>query len=384
MDKIRITHFVHTFLPVTQNWLYNQITFNQHADSSVVCLLRENPVLFPYANVYPIFSKLDSVNKLKMLLARLWLWEPHKEYEKLILKTRPQIIHGHFSPESWRVLPLVKKMNLPLVTTFYGLDINKLPRRRQWRRRYPHLFARGDLFIVEGSHMAKVLESIGCPGEKIRVIKIGVDCDRIESCLKKERTESDTVNLLFTGLGREKKGALDAAQAFVRLASCYPQVKLHLIGDGKYRNEVKKIIQCNGFENKAVFHGYVDVKRYLEILSESDIVMVPSCTARDGDTEGGAPVVSIEAQVAGKPVVGTFHCDIPEIVLHEKTGLLCNEHDIDTLTSNLKLLVENEKLRKTMGHNARIHVRKNHDINKQVELLNEAYYSLIENVKKRG
>ncbi|HLV32474.1 MAG TPA: glycosyltransferase [Chitinispirillaceae bacterium] len=382
MDLIRITHVTHSFLPVTQNWIFNQIRFNDGIRSAVICMTRDNPIQFPHPEVYPVFKTLNSVNKIKMFFARLWLWQPYRQYEDLIGKTCPQIIHGHFSPESCRILPLIKNTALPLVTTFYGVDINKLPRRRQWRKRYSHLFSRGNLFIVEGSHMANALEKTGCPKEKIRVIKIGVDCELIDSFSKNRKSDSESINLLFVGLEREKKGASDMVKAFVRLAAEYPAVNLHLIGEGKYKSKIKETLQNNGFENRAIFHGYVGVNRYLELLSESDIVMVPSCTAHDGDTEGGAPVVCIEAQVAQKPVVGTFHCDIPEIVVHEKTGLLCPEHDIDRLTVNLKLLIENKKLRKEMGRNAGIHARRNHDIKKQVKLLNETYYSLIKNPEK--
>lgn len=379
MDLIRVAHITHTFLPVTQNWIYNQLRFNDNVKSSVICLLRDNPVQFPYPEIYQVFKTSNFINKIKMTFARLWLWQPYKQYQIFIDKIKPQIIHGHFSHESWRILPLVKKTGLPLVTTFYGVDINKLPKRRQWRKRYPYLFSCGDMFIVEGNYMADALQKTGCPKEKIRVIKIGVDCDRINFC-KNYKSGSESTNILFVGLGREKKGALDMAQTFIMLAGKYPEIKLHLVGEGKYKSKVKELLQNNGFGNRAVFHGYVSVDKYLELLAESDIVMVPSCTARDGDTEGGAPVVCIEAQVAGKPVVGTYHCDIPEIVLHGKTGLLAPEHDINGLKTNLESLIKNKKLRQQMGENARMHGCRNHDIRNQVKLLNEIYDSLV---KKR-
>jgi glycosyltransferase involved in cell wall biosynthesis len=90
-------------------------------------------------------------------------------------------------------------------------------------------------------------------------------------------------------------------------------------------------------------------------------------------------VVCIEAQAAEKVVISTNHCDIPEIVLHEKCGLLCNEHDIDQLTRNLLLMAQNPQLRIQMGQQGYEHVQKNHSIKKQVTQITSIYHSLIEN-----
>jgi colanic acid/amylovoran biosynthesis glycosyltransferase len=108
-----------------------------------------------------------------------------------------------------------------------------------------------------------------------------------------------------------------------------------------------------------------------------DIVMAPSVTTENGDTEGGAPVVVIEAQAAGLPVVGTTHCDIPSIVVHNKTGLLCAERDIDALTNNLALLVSDPERMEKFGNAARIHARENFSIQRQVKDINEIYRSLV-------
>jgi colanic acid/amylovoran biosynthesis glycosyltransferase len=108
-----------------------------------------------------------------------------------------------------------------------------------------------------------------------------------------------------------------------------------------------------------------------------DIVIAPSITGRDGDTEGGAPVVVIEAQAAGIPVVGTMHCDIPNIVVDEETGLLCEERDVETLADNLDRLISNKALREKMGKAAHIRASLHFSIQRQVDDLNKLYRSLL-------
>ena len=179
------------------------------------------------------------------------------------------------------------------------------------------------------------------------------------------------------GWGREKKGSVDAALAFAEVVRQSPENELHIVGDGPLRGQMEKILRENECIDKVVFHGYVDVEKYLEILVSCHIVLVPSCRAPDGDTEGGAPVVCIEAQAAGKPVVGTLHCDIPSIVLHGESGLLCPEHNVKELASNLLTLIRDDKLRSQMGEAGKENARKNHEIKKQAELYAEIYDSLV-------
>jgi colanic acid/amylovoran biosynthesis glycosyltransferase len=291
--------------------------------------------------------------------------------EKIIQNLKPDVIHGHFAFESWRHITAVIKSGIPLVTTFYGLDISKLPLRKGWRERYKILFKIGAAFIVEGDFMAARLADLGCPSTKITCIPIGVSVETIQSTPK--RPNDGKIRILFTGLGREKKGALDAAAAFAAVAKRNSNVFFDLIGDGSYRQRVKDALKKAGVLDRCIFHGCVPVPRYRELLRSADIVLAPSVTAKDNDTEGGAPVTVIEAQLAGIPVVGTMHCDIPMVVKHGETGLLCMEHDTVALARHLERLVTDPELRITMGAAAACRTSPLHDIKKQVEKITGVY-----------
>jgi glycosyltransferase involved in cell wall biosynthesis len=182
---------------------------------------------------------------------------------------------------------------------------------------------------------------------------------------------------MFVGLEREKKGPLFAAAAFARIAAINKNMELHVVGDGPYRAPVRKLLAEAGVLDQSIFHGYIPFESYCALLGRMDIVLAPSVTTENGDTEGGAPVVVIEAQSAGIPVVGTLHCDIPSIVIHDKTGLLCAERDVDALAKNLGRLVSDQGLLEKLGRAARIHAREHFSIRRQVKDLNEIYGSLV-------
>jgi len=360
---------MYSYLPVTQNWVYTQIT-STICSHSVVSITEEHPEQFPLEKRYTAFTTSSLANKIKLIMARYWVRQPTKFLNSTVNTLRPDCIHGHFATESWRILASARRFNIPLVTTFYGLDVDKLSRKQYWKKRYPQLFSYGSAFVVEGPFMGKRLEVIGCSSEKVHVIPLGVTVESYQPhCAKKE----GPIQVLFTGLSREKKGPLDAARIFIEAAKVNKMLHLSVIGDGCYRKKFELLMHEAGLSERVTMHGYCIYAAYLEILAKSDVVLVPSVSARDGDTEGGAPVVCIEAQVSGIPVVGTSHCDIPFIVHDKKGGFLSSEHDIASMTAHLLQLAESHQIRCDMGNYARSHAMVQHDKRRQTALLAGVY-----------
>jgi colanic acid/amylovoran biosynthesis glycosyltransferase len=368
---MHILHLTRSFLPVTENWIYSQIVFNTSCRSSVLCQYRQNEAQFPHDAVFPAYRRSSFSGWFGLQLSRLRGRHAPAHAAGVIRFVKPDCIHAHFAPEACLNSPAIRKSGLPLVTSFYGIDLGVLPRRAKWRKRYKELFDYGKAFIVEGDFMAARLAELGCPADKIRCIPIGVDIDALKAIPRKR--DEQAIRVLFTGLGREKKGPLYAAGAFAAIAAKYPQVRLELIGDGAFLRPVAALLKKARVIDRCRFHGMVPVNRYRELLAHADIVLAPSVTAANGDTEGGAPVTVIEAQAAGIPVAGTFHCDIPMVVKNGVTGLLCPERDAAALSLNLKRLIDDAELRKRMGSAAAKRAAERHDINNQVKKICEVY-----------
>jgi colanic acid/amylovoran biosynthesis glycosyltransferase len=301
--------------------------------------------------------------------------------QSVFRNVRPDILHGHFAFESWRAIAAGRAGHVPLVTTFYGLDVDKLPRRRVWQRRYEILFQRSAAIIAEGPFMAERIRRLGCPAEKINVVKIGISINTVTPSLA---ASDSAVNVVFVGLSREKKGPLDAGAAFCSAARMTPELKLHLVGDGPYHRRLVALFRRAGLLDRVVFHGMISHQAYLELVAKSQILLAPSVTARDGDSEGGAPVSVIEALAAGVPVVSTEHCDIPNIVAHGATGLLCKEHDVSALAENLARLAMNPTLRASMGTAGRIYAVAEHTIEIQARKIRSVYDSVRASPARSG
>jgi colanic acid/amylovoran biosynthesis glycosyltransferase len=109
-----------------------------------------------------------------------------------------------------------------------------------------------------------------------------------------------------------------------------------------------------------------------------DIFISPSLVAQDGDTEGGAPVTLLEASATGMPVLSTFHCDIPEVVINSQSGYLVPEGDVDALVDRLRDLINNPDRRLEFGEYGRAHMQKNHNLRQKVKQMSAYYSSLIQ------
>lgn len=370
---LTVVHCANPFLPLTTVWMYDQIRTLKRHRPVVLTQMRQNAELFPFDPVYsaedlPLFERemYRVVRKLRGTYAG---------YGKWIREAEGSLIHAHFGQEGYRCLAAKKETQLPMVTTFYGMDVSVLPRQTVWQKRFERLFAEGELFLAEGSFMAESLAHIGCPTDRICVQHLGVDLAQIPFCPPSQKDGDSQVVLTYAAF-REKKGLVYALRAFARIANKYPKAQLRMIGDGPLRGEIENEIQRLGLTDRVKILGYLSHTSALAELRDATVLLYPSVTASDGDTEGGAPVALIEAQACGTHVVSTFHADIPEILPHEKCGLLFPERDDAGLAEGLDAFLNNADLRERMAREARKHVEAEHNLCMQSEKLSRIYDGL--------
>jgi glycosyltransferase involved in cell wall biosynthesis len=87
--------------------------------------------------------------------------------------------------------------------------------------------------------------------------------------------------------------------------------------------------------------------------------------ASDGDRDG-LPNVFLEALAMGIPAVGTRVSAIPELIEHEKTGLLAEPGDPDGLADQMERLLYDEELRARVIEQGRLAVVTKFDVKQNV------------------
>lgn len=225
--------------------------------------------------------------------------------------------------------------------------------------------------------MKSRLVELGCPEQKIQIQRIAVPVENIPFVVRHPKKSDEKVIILFSGRFIEKKGLIYALQAVKILHDQNKKFEFRIIGDGPLRPQIETFIEEHQLVGSVKMLGFLNYQEYLQEIGKADIFLHPSVTAQDGDSEGGAPTVILEAQASGMPIISTMHADIPNIVVSGKSALLSKEHDVQGLVENIIYLLENQGRWEEMGRIGRQFVEQNHNIKMELGKLEEKYTNLI-------
>ena len=114
-----------------------------------------------------------------------------------------------------------------------------------------------------------------------------------------------------------------------------------VIGQEKHLQEVEEIIQINNLKDKVKILPYT--KDLNAIWQITDIALMPSTEAESFG------LVAVEAMMAKKPVIGSNHGGLTEIIVNNKTGLLFEPNNENELAQSIQYLINNPKIRIEMG-----------------------------------
>ena len=383
--KLHVAQFRNFFFNPTETFLYNYLISLERIVPVCISLQKKNANQFPFPYTITELYKWNS--KFRRGCRRiLKFFSPYISTTKydlpitfeILQKYNVRLLHAHFGYTGSQVLPVKHKARVPLITTFYGEDVSKKSILLDWRRSYEKLFAEGELFLVEGPYMQKRLIEIGCPEDKIKIQHIAIDLRKYPFRMRLPKNKRELVRILFCGSFREKKGLLYALDAVRQVYTQNPRIEFIIIGDGELRPRVEEFLDRYQMRSYTHLLGFRPHSRMIEEMNAADLFIHPSITAKNGDSEGGAPTVILEAQACGLPVISTYHADIPNVVIPNESALLATERDSKKLMDNILLLLTAQDRWSTMGELGRAFVYTHHDILKEVKLLENRYIALAE------
>jgi len=371
--KLVCAHYLSNYLTTTMNWLYPILRSTNTCEPIIFARSTSNLDSFPMANIYAL-SRLTPVNRAFNLVVYKSLgYFPH--FRHAGKKHDARLLHVHMGYDGWKMLPLKRKLGVPMVTGFYGIDASKYPRIPKWRQRYRTLFAEGECFLALGPRMREALMEAGCPDQKLKVFNIGIHLEDFP--IRSPRMpKGDEILIVMGASFREKKGIPYALEAVAILRKRFPRVKLLIAGDGELRQQIEQQRNSLGLSQNVDLPGYVPPHSFRKLMESAHIVILPSVTAPDGDTEG-TPYVLFEALAMGIPVVSTYHADIPEVVTDGVSGYLVPERDSAALAERLIHLIEHPESWSTMGKAGREHVARHFNAATQFEALMQLYSGVI-------
>lgn len=297
-------------------------------------------------------------------LARTCLGEPGQlaglaaTAEALAEAPRPDVVLCHFGLNAATAVRALDALGwaVPVVTIFHGWDLTKLVQRRG-PRLYEHLFRKGRLFLPACDAFADRLRALGCPPDRVAVQRMCVDparLDRLTSSLDTTGPRTEVFTVTTVGRLVEKKGTIHVVGAFARAFGHLPpdRVRLQVIGDGPLRGDLERAARDAGIADRTHFLGALPRREVLSALLATDVSVQASVTAADGDMEA-SPVVISEAMALRKPVVGSRHSGIPELIVDGVTGRLVDEGDEAALAAAMSWMFDDRDAAAKMGQAGR-------------------------------
>tara|TARA_R110002033_G_C3896269_1_gene239477 strand:+ start:2723 stop:3886 length:1164 start_codon:yes stop_codon:yes gene_type:complete len=247
-----------------------------------------------------------------------------------------------------------KKHHIPFVVHIHGYDITSKMRDLHYKAQFNELIKSCNYFVVASHSMRRILVLNGCPEEKIKLIRLGVDAKLIQPLSWEEKFKKP-YQVVALGRLTPKKNPIAALLAFKLVTDVIPNATFTIIGDGELRTELEaKIIQL-GLKNNVTLLGALPRNEAFKVIQDKTVFIQHSVTALTGDQEGFA-ISLAEAQMFRIPVVSTIHNGITENVIDGKTGFLVQEFDYETMAEKIITLLKNKELCKDFGEAGRLHI----------------------------
>lgn len=342
---MRVLHFTETFLPITETFVYNFIQKSSAVadEVAVACFHEKNREIFPLNKVVvhlltpkSFFSKRDPLQTLRAIREKVTgkqKW--YSQLKKIIDNFRPDVVHCHFGVTGVMFSEFCNhyKLDIPFLTSFYGYDASELPKNNHtYKEGLSLLWRKASYILTEGPALRSKVIALGATEKQSVISPIIIDSKKYH--FREHFSRNGQLRFLVIGRFVEKKGFHLFLEAMGRMASTLSPFLITMIGDGPMMNDYKQIIQKYRLESRISFEGFQPLEKCIDLMKQYDVLVHPSVTASNGDSEGGAPTILLEAQLMGIPVITSSHADIPYIMGYD--DFIAKENDAEDLCNVIK------------------------------------------------
>lgn len=299
-----------------------------------------------------------------------------------IRRFRPDVVHTHLIHADVHALLPTMVLRRPSVSTFHGPSPFY---RRQPYRSIGRVTARSAAAVVAisgylGDYLTSVL---GVDPSRITIVPYGIDAAMWAHRAVEQRPEARTRfglhpdDVAFGIASRliDGKGHLDLIHAFDRAAATAPppvaeRMRLLVAGDGPLREALAGRIASRQGPGRVELVGFVaDVEHF---MAACDVVANPT----DATLGEGFGLAVLEAMAVGRPVIATSVGSLPELVVHDETGLLVVPGSVEQLGRAIGDLAGDDGRRRVLGRAGADRARRTYGVATMVEATAGLYADL--------
>jgi glycosyltransferase involved in cell wall biosynthesis len=207
--------------------------------------------------------------------------------------------------------------------------------------------------------------SKGIKEDLIKVIEPPLISSKLFLRQPKELSNSD--HLLYVGRVVPKKGL----HVLLRALSLVNDTELVIAGpyEKRYFEKLQRLTAKLRLEDRVKFKGKVTEEEKIDLMSSCSVLVCPTLADYH-------PIVLLETQALGVPVIATRVGAIPEIVVNGETGLLVEPNNELKLAKAIETLLNNDALCLGFSRKAR-EFAKNFTVERAVKKLERLYYNVL-------
>ena len=298
-------------------------------------------------------------------IRRFNAWKPIRRIQKAIYlkKICKEKNVDCIIADSWKSIEYLSDLNIKILVLAHGTEIPKqywnyvFSTLRFKKNRIISSYANAHTIIANSNYTKELMHvSLKIDYKKIEVIHPGIDIyDGFILKSDKQRIDKIIKNRfpVLTTLARveERKGHSYVLNAVSKLKNEFPNILYLIAGQGPYLNEIKSLTIKLKIEKEIVFLGWITEPEKSVVLKNSDIfIMTPKIV---GESVEGFGMAFIDAAFHGVPSIGTKSGGIQDAIINFETGIICESENQENITINIRKILSDNQLRKTMGLNGK-------------------------------
>ena len=287
-----------------------------------------------------------------------------------------ELLHVHYAiphaTSAFLAREITPTQKFKIITTLHGTDITVVGNDPSYLPVAKLSMERSDGLTAVSQYLKKVtIEELGIKKE-IEVIPNFVDTRKFRRepalpCLRGAKEKGEKVVIHISNF-RPLKRLGDVVEVFYLLQKAIP-CQLLLVGDGPERAKTEHLCREKGIISSVKFLGKQNAIR--ELLNCSDLLLLPSEIESFG-------LAALEALACEVPVVATRVGGLPELIIHEEVGFLCEVGDISTMYEYSLKMLQDEPLRREMGLKGRQRAIGHFSLESVVDRYEELYFRILQ------
>ncbi|WP_040871047.1 glycosyltransferase family 4 protein [Nocardia exalbida] len=208
---------------------------------------------------------------------------------------------------------------------------------------------RHNQYLTVSLPSAEELATLGVDRTRIAVVRNGAEPVPADAPTGAAETRTPAPTVVVLSRLVPHKQIEDALAAVARLRDRVPGLRMDVIGDGWWADNLRDNARELGIADAVTFHGHVDERRKHELLARAWVHVLPS-------RKEGWGLAVIEAAQHGVPTVGYRSSrGLTDSIVDGATGILVD--DVAQLADAVGDLLEDSGARTVMGEKARARAR---------------------------